>query len=670
MPGLVPLTERLEHAFAARAADLPADTQQLLVVVALNDSESLAEVLQAGQLVADEPVRVQALQVAADVALVELDERAVRFRHPLMRSAVRQSASVELRRRVHDALAETLRAEPDRRVWHRAALITGPHENISLELEEAGRRARRRGALHMAMTALRRAAEPGEPGQRGRRLLAAGELAVELGRPELAAPLLAEVDQQSPPLERALATWIEEMINPRNLGDGDRLTRIVSAAELARHRNPAAAAGDRRRGTPDTESARHLGPAALMLGAFDIAAGLLASAVDGAREEGRLGHLPRLLVLHSIIATLRGEWDVAVPAGEEARRLATELGQTFWIAGAETVLSLIAGMRGDPDAAEAGAARAEQLGRAAAGHVTVAIAQFGRVLSALGDSRHEDAYSTARRLFDPADPAYHPGTGRWILGDLAEAALHTDRVAEAGDLVAQVQASVSARPGVWIQLNLRYAHALLARDETEAQQRFDEALSADLQSWPFQRARLQLAYGECLRRRQIADSRAPLRAGRDTFDMLGCAAWSERARRELRASGERRRHRDPAARDQLTAQELQIAKRGAGSDAVGHGADIVLAVQGLLIDGPSAGQVVEAGDPPVRRAVVVPGEQGFGELAYRYYLESVEFDRATYRCAGQVEWPPEASSQMVRRLSDPRQPSVDAAGTGRHFSGY
>ena len=92
MPGLVPLTERLERAFAARAADLPVATQLLLLVAALNDRESLREVLQAGRVVADQPVGVEALQAAADVRIVELDERTVRFRHPLMRSAVRQSA--------------------------------------------------------------------------------------------------------------------------------------------------------------------------------------------------------------------------------------------------------------------------------------------------------------------------------------------------------------------------------------------------------------------------------------------------------------------------------------------------------------------------------------------------------------------------------------------------
>jgi DNA-binding CsgD family transcriptional regulator len=111
---------------------------------------------------------------------------------------------------------------------------------------------------------------------------------------------------------------------------------------------------------------------------------------------------------------------------------------------------------------------------------------------------------------------------------------------------------------------LRHARALLATEEADAQRCFDDALAADLGRWPLQRARLSLAYGEWLRRRRrIAESRAPLRTARDTFDTLGCVSWSARARRELRASGEASRRRDPTARDQLTAQELQIAQLAA-----------------------------------------------------------------------------------------------------------
>ena len=126
-----------------------------------------------------------------------------------------------------------------------------------------------------------------------------------------------------------------------------------------------------------------------------------------------------------------------------------------------------------------------------------------------------------------------------------------------------MEAIAGERPGAWIELGLRHARALVA-EPAEAGERFDEALASDLTRWPFQRARIQLAYGQWLRRqRRVAESRGALRAARDSFDALGCAPWGEQARSELRASGERSRRRVPKARDQLTAQGLQIAQLAA-----------------------------------------------------------------------------------------------------------
>ena len=103
---------------------------------------------------------------------------------------------------------------------------------------------------------------------------------------------------------------------------------------------------------------------------------------------------------------------------------------------------------------------------------------------------------------------------------------------------------------------------MLATDDAQAL--FDAAFDADLAAWPLHRARLQLAYGMWLRRRQQAgESRAPLRAARDTFDALGADAWAERARRELRAAGERSGQPAPRALDLLAPQELQIARLAA-----------------------------------------------------------------------------------------------------------
>ena len=626
MPGLLPLTERLEHAFAARVSELPDYTRLLLLVTALNDGDRLMEVLVTGTAVAGTTLEIGSLEPAAEASIVELDERTVRFRHPLMRSAVGQAASVPQRQRVHEALADVLRAEPDRRVWHRAALISGEHEDVALDLEDAGRRARRRGAIGVAVAAMRRAADLSAREQRARRLLATAELAFELGRRDVVSSLLSDADQLAlGPLGRARAMWIREMVDTRPLGDPARVAAVLAAAELAgsagepnlqidllwlvasrswwvdpdqaarkllieaAQRLGGADADDPRvvaihayadpfghapgvltrlrvaamEGSRDTEAARHFGPAALVVGAFDLGADFLAAAVDGLRTEGRLGHLPRMLTLYSSMAARLADWDVAIPAAAEARRLATELREPQWEAAADTVVSLIAGMRGDDEAAEQAATRAERIAEPAGANITVAFAQFGRVLAALGAGRHAEAYLSAARLFNPADSAYHPVIGSWLIGDLAEAALHVDRIEEGRARVAEVEAAAGDSPGTWIQLGLGQARALLA-DDDDAAERFDEALGTGLARWPFQRARLLLAHGQWLRRRRrIADSRAPLRAARDGFDALGCAVWGDRARRELRASGESSRRRNPAARDQLTAQELQIAQLAA-----------------------------------------------------------------------------------------------------------
>ncbi len=623
VPGLMPLTERLEQAFAARVADLGEETRLLLLAAALNDGEDASEVLSVGSTVAGTALDLEALEPALSAAIVDLDERTVRFRHPLMRSAVVQSATAPRRRRVHEALADVLHAEPDRRVWHRAALITGPHEDVAGDLEEAARRAQRRGAIGVAVTALRRSAELSDAAQRGRRLLAAAQLAFELGQPDVVVPLLREAEHLEPgPLEQGRATWIKEMVDLRPLGDTGRAFALITAAEHAGE------AGDhdlridlmclvaqrmwwvdpspdarqflvdaaRRLGetdpdhphvlavqayadpfgtTPevvrrlraaaversyDPEVARHLGAASAVVGAFDTGRTALGVAVEGLHAQGRLGHLPRLLALQGTVAARLADWDVAIPAAEEARRLADELSEPLWRAGAETVISAIAGMRGDEEAAERAAVRAEEIALPMGAKFVVCMAQFGRILAALGAARHDDGHALAERLFDPGDPAHHPVMACWHIGDLAESAVHTGRAEQARARVAQVEAAAGDQPSIWIDLSLRHARAVLADGDEEATARFAEALAADLGPWPFPRARILLAHGQWLRRRRrVAESRTSLRAARDTFDALGCVAWGDQARRELRASGETSRRRDPAARDQLTAQELQIA---------------------------------------------------------------------------------------------------------------
>jgi DNA-binding CsgD family transcriptional regulator len=77
---------------------------------------------------------------------------------------------------------------------------------------------------------------------------------------------------------------------------------------------------------------------------------------------------------------------------------------------------------------------------------------------------------------------------------------------------------------------------------------------------PFERARIELSFGERLRRSgHRVDARTHLRQALAIFEQLGAKPWAEKARSELRASGETIRAHDPTARDELTPQELKVA---------------------------------------------------------------------------------------------------------------
>ncbi|MEO3869525.1 AAA family ATPase [Nonomuraea sp. B12E4] len=242
---VLPLTARLEQAFAVRLAELPPHTRALLLVAAADDGHDLASACAGGGVVTGTELTAEALAPAVAAGLVELHEQALRFRHPLVRSAIYHKAGPTDRLAAHAALALVHARDPDRRAWHRAAALAHRDESVAAELEGVAARARQRGAIPVAVTALRRAAEVSEePAAGARRLLAAAELAFELGRGDEAAELIAMAKPSYlGELPRARGVWLSEVLGEgRNEGRNEgpaRIRRLVMTAEAAE------AAGDR-----------------------------------------------------------------------------------------------------------------------------------------------------------------------------------------------------------------------------------------------------------------------------------------------------------------------------------------------------------------------------------------------------------------------------------------
>jgi DNA-binding CsgD family transcriptional regulator len=188
---------------------------------------------------------------------------------------------------------------------------------------------------------------------------------------------------------------------------------------------------------------------------------------------------------------------------------------------------------------------------------------LARGAAALADGRHGDAFRHLSPVFDEDHPAFHRFM-RWpAVLDLVEAGARGEHQQQVRAVVAELEEVATRSNPPILSAGLLCARPLMASDQ-EAEWLFLDALDHDLTDYSFLRARTLLSYGAWLRRRRrIADSRPPLRSARELFDALGAARWSERARQELRATGQKIGPRTPDARDRLTAQELQIAQLAA-----------------------------------------------------------------------------------------------------------
>jgi DNA-binding CsgD family transcriptional regulator len=619
------LPARLEQAFASQLHDLPAVTRSMLLVAALDSRASLEEIVRCVRSLQAVPVSVSALEPAVEAGLIEVPNGELRFRHPLIRSAVRQAAEPGQLQATFAALA-TFVADPERRLWHRAMATEECDEEIATALEEHARAARRRGAVTVAGAALERAAAlTADPHRKSARLVAAAETAYELGLADVVRRLLREAEMLDlGPLEVARLAWLKQMVSGnvwyesgaartfvtiaeqmRDGGDPDMALRslvpiahrcwwtrtrtrtrqylvdtatsmgipnddprVLAVIALADPDITGASVRERvahvrLHEVDDPVAALDVGIAAEKAGDFSAGVRFLVHAVEGLREQVRLGPLTQALVHLAWAAQHTGEWGVAAAAAAEGARLARDTRQPQYGLTGELVGALVAAVRGTEPDIEAFVAQPERTLQSIKGGPLLATAHLARGASAVGDGRHDEGFRHLWPVFDETHPAFHRFM-RWSgLHDLVEAGVGSGQGDKLVDIIAELEGIAARSESPFLRAELLCARPLLAGDH-EAEALFVAALARDLTAYPFLQSRALFSFGRWLRRqRRPADARAPLRQSIGLFDTLGAAQWSKRARQELRATGETIGRRTPDARDRLTAQELQIAQLAA-----------------------------------------------------------------------------------------------------------
>jgi DNA-binding CsgD family transcriptional regulator/tetratricopeptide (TPR) repeat protein len=619
----MPLTQRLEGAFASRISDLPLAVRTLLLVAALDDGGDQEQILGAASMLVGEDVGMPEVAAAQAARAITVHGDGLRFCHPLVRSAVYQGSLAPQRRAAHEALASAYgRDAADRGLWHRAASLQGVDDNVGAELEAVAERALRRGDASVAVAALERASHlVTDDVECGRLLLRAALIAYDRGQFDASTRLVRDA-HRLPLGVRELATlryllevghdkaWsgaagIRALVDIagqlQEVGESDRALDAVETASfrcwwevpdqetrdlvvVAAHRlsvadgdprmlailaqaDPATGACDVIRRishlTPDATDPVGMyliGSAASAVWAYDLGLAFLNAAVVGLRGQGRLGLLAQALVSQAWAAVHLAREPLAVTAAEEGIALSRETGQAQWAVAGQLAKATIAAERGEFAVAEALAREAEAVIVPMGATPMLALVQFVRGRGAVAHQQYAEGLEHLRRSLDPADPAYHPVIGAWGLSDLVEAAAHLGLADLARAYLVKLEALAAQTSGPLLLATAGYARPMVASDD-DAQALYEQALGDHLINWPCYRGRMLLWHGRWLRRqRRVAESRTVLQAASDGFDALAFPTLADSARQELRASGVVHIARTPDAWALLTPQELQIAQ--------------------------------------------------------------------------------------------------------------
>ena len=626
LPDAMALSGRIEESFQQRVDAQPKQTKLLLLVAAAEPVGDPILVRRAAERIG---LSVEAPGPAEAAGLLELGAR-VRFRHPLVRSAVYRSAALTDRRSAHAALAKVTDPEvdPDRRAWHLAQAVAGPDEDVAAELERSAGRAQARGGLAAAAAFLERSAElTPDPARRGMRALDAAQATLQAGAFDPALVLLATAEagplddlpraridllraqiafassrgNEAPPLLLAAARRLERLdaglaretyldafsaaMFAGRLASGPGLLEVAQAARQAPPPPPQPRKGDMLLNglavlfTDGYPAAMPLSKRALQAFCSEditVEEGLrwlwLASVtaadlwddeswyvlsnrhVKIAREAGALSELPLALNSRVYVHMFAGELAAAASLVEEVQAVREATGSNLAAYGA---LGLAAWRGREGEAGDLIEASMREVVPRGEG-IGVTVTQWASALLSNGLGKYQDALVAARQAGE------HPqelGVANWGLTELVEAAARSGVTELAADALERLSAMTRASGTDWA-LGIEARSGALLNEGDAAERLYLEALDRlGRTSIRVELARAHLLYGEWLRReRRRLDAREQLRAAHEMFTAMGLEAFAGRAARELLATGERARKRSVKTREELTAQEAQIAR--------------------------------------------------------------------------------------------------------------
>jgi DNA-binding CsgD family transcriptional regulator len=470
LPEPLPVGRRLEDQFRRRLRRLPPDTQALLLLAAADQPGEASRLWRAANGLGIP----ESAATAAEAAHLAVLWPAVRFSHPLVRSAVYATATSAERRLAHRTLAaacdEEVDVDVDRKSWHLAESTAGPDAEVAAEVEALAERERSRGGYATVARLLERAARlTADPSLRAERLLRGAEAELSAGAVDRAGALLRQsTPRLRGPLPRGEATRLEGHIQFAGGQGAQAGVTLLRAARELQPLDPDAArdsllaaleavlyGGWSSHKPLLAEIARSAGELPVIDGADAPALDLLVKAYAQRASAGFAAAVPHFRrAINAFLAEDLGtdvvlQWSMlAINAASELADIdAVDSLATRWVrlardAGALTVLPLALTIRGVfadvphgrlADAAAA-AAESRQLALATGNSRVIGAAGNGDLLTLVVRGRETEARATAARLArsataaTPIFAAYGLGILELSLGNYEAAACGLDRV--------------------------------------------------------------------------------------------------------------------------------------------------------------------------------------------------------------------------------------------------